>query len=82
MGYEWTKVLNQGAEAGLDGLPVEHCPYPAGSPESVLWVSGWRCASEGREVATNGTEVSQLAAEQPTGLADVSSATARRGSRI
>jgi ribosome modulation factor len=82
MGYEWTRVLNEGAEAGLDGLPVDHCPYPAGSPEFVMWVSGWRCASEGREVATNGPEAAELAAEQQTGPADESSAIARTGADI
>jgi ribosome modulation factor len=82
MGYEWTKVLNEGAEAGLDGLPVEHCPYPAGSPQFLLWVSGWRCASEGREVATNGTEAPRVAAEQHSGLTDESSAIAGTGADI
>jgi ribosome modulation factor len=61
MGYDWTKVLNEGAEAGLDGLPVGCCPYSAGSPEFALWVSGWRWASEALEIATNGTEVPQKA---------------------
>jgi ribosome modulation factor len=77
MGYEWTKVLNEGAEAGLDGLPVDNCPYLAGSRQFLLWVSGWRCAWEGREVATNGT-----GAAEHTGLADESSAIARTGADI
>ena len=82
MGYEWTKVLNEGAEAGLDGVPVDHCPYPSGSPEFVLWVSGWRCASEGLEVATNGTENPKLAAEEHPAVPDESTAVARTGADI
>jgi ribosome modulation factor len=63
MGYDWTKVLNEGAEAGLDGLSVDSCPYSPGSPEFEVWVSGWRCASEALEAATNGIEFHELAAE-------------------
>ena len=44
--FNRTKLLDEGMTAALDGLPVESCPYPAGSTESESWVQGWYTASE------------------------------------
>ncbi|NNM71562.1 ribosome modulation factor [Enterovirga aerilata] len=43
--FDRTKFLNEGAKAGLDGLPADICPYPVGSPEHMLWIEGWKCAT-------------------------------------
>ena len=45
--FDRSKFLNEGAEAGLDGLPIESCPYPVNSHQHELWLDGWRCADDG-----------------------------------
>jgi ribosome modulation factor len=45
--FDRTKYLNEGAEAGLDGQPIECCPYAPNSLEYDLWIDGWRCADDG-----------------------------------
>jgi ribosome modulation factor len=44
--HDRTIYLNEGMEAGLDGLPLHGCPYPAGSKEQTIWTEGWKCAAE------------------------------------
>ncbi|MGA0595412.1 ribosome modulation factor [Enterovirga sp. CN4-39] len=45
--FDRSKILNEGAEAGLDGSPIESCPYPITSLQHDLWLEGWRCADDG-----------------------------------
>ncbi len=66
MGYDWSKVVNEGAEAGLDGLPIDCCPYAEGSSERELWLGGWHCAMDGVDdvaIDTNEKEAPRIAAE-------------------
>lgn len=44
--HDRTTFLNEGMEAGLDGLTVDTCPYPIHSRERALWIEGWHCASD------------------------------------
>jgi ribosome modulation factor len=44
--YDRTKILDEGMQASLDGLPIESCPYLAGSSERGIWLEGWNCAAE------------------------------------
>ena len=44
--YDRTKILDEGMQAGLDGLPPASYPYPPGSPESGIWLEGWKCAAD------------------------------------
>lgn len=30
-----------GVEAGMEGVPSRQCPYPAPSPKSHAWISGY-----------------------------------------
>ncbi|WP_430395057.1 Rmf/CrpP family protein [Enterovirga aerilata] len=48
--YDILTYLNEGAEAGLDGLSVERCPYLAGSRKGGLWIRGFVCAEAGPAV--------------------------------
>jgi ribosome modulation factor len=43
--YDRTRVLDEGMQAGLDGLPIHDCHYPAGSNASEIWREGWECAA-------------------------------------
>ena len=45
--YEILTYLNEGVEAGLDGVSVDWCPYLAGSWNGVLWIQGFVCAEDG-----------------------------------
>jgi ribosome modulation factor len=47
MGYDWSKLVNEGAEAGLDGSSEDACPYGEGTRERELWLGGWHCAVDG-----------------------------------
>jgi ribosome modulation factor len=44
--HDRTFYLNEGMEAGLDGISPDACPFPAGSHEGVLWLEGWHCAAD------------------------------------
>ncbi|WP_406566083.1 Rmf/CrpP family protein [Acidisoma silvae] len=35
------KIRTEGRKAYEDGQPVTACPYPADSPSSYQWKSGW-----------------------------------------
>jgi ribosome modulation factor len=66
MGYDWSKLVNEGAEAGLDGLSIDCCPYAEGTRERELWLGGWHCASDEVEevtVETRKEAVPRMAAE-------------------
>ncbi|MBM0204683.1 hypothetical protein JNW90_32280 [Micromonospora sp. STR1s_5] len=39
--YDRMKILDEGMQAGLHEVPVESCPYQAGSPECEIWLEGW-----------------------------------------
>ncbi len=45
--FRLTQLLDEGAEAGLDDLPFESCPYAFGSIEREVWIEGWNCACAG-----------------------------------
>jgi ribosome modulation factor len=60
--FDKTKLINEGAEAGLDGLPLDACPYPLDSLEYALWVDGWNCAAEGTAEPEKRAEVQDWAA--------------------
>ncbi len=48
--YDTTIYLNEGMQAGLDGLSVDRCPYLVGSRKGVLWIAGFVCAHAGPAV--------------------------------
>jgi ribosome modulation factor len=56
VGYDWSKLVNEGAEAGLDGLSADCCPYEHGTPERELWLGGWHCAMDGVHEDREGAE--------------------------
>ncbi len=56
--HDRTIYLNEGMEAGLDGLSPDGCPHPVGSKERAIWVEGWKCAAD--EDALQGRVAPQL----------------------
>ena len=51
--FDGTVYLNEGMEAGLDGLSRETCPYSVDSEEYALWMEGWRCGCDEGEVSSH-----------------------------
>ena len=44
--YDRTKILDEGMQACLDGLPLASCPYHAGPAEREIRLEGWKCAAD------------------------------------
>jgi ribosome modulation factor len=68
--YDRTKVLDEGMQAGLDDLPQESCPYPAGASEHVIWREGWRCATDDLSLPDTSEAVLDLEALPQTSPTD------------
>ncbi|NNM73421.1 ribosome modulation factor [Enterovirga aerilata] len=51
------EVLEAGMQAGLDGTPLESCPYPAGSAARVVWSEGWRCGTDEPDVVADQVKI-------------------------
>jgi len=44
------RARHQGREAFFSGQTGESCPYPAGSPERIIWLGAWDAARDYREL--------------------------------
>jgi hypothetical protein len=44
--HDRTKILEEGMQVRLDGLPLASCPYHAGPAEREIRLEGWKCAAD------------------------------------